>query len=61
LGRPFTDQQLIDLHEKGLNDREIAEELGIPKTAINYRRRKLGLKAHDRKLQFADQQLIALH
>lgn len=26
-GPPFTDQQLIELYEQGLNDREIAEKL----------------------------------
>ena len=58
---PFTDQQLINLHEKRLNDAEIAKKLGTSKPAVNYRRRKLGLKGHDPKLLFTDQQLINLH
>ncbi|GAH47120.1 unnamed protein product, partial [marine sediment metagenome] len=57
----FTDQQLIDLHEKGLNDREKAEKLGVTPSSVSYRRRKLGLKGHDPKLLFTDQQLIDLH
>jgi len=66
----FTDQQLIDLYEKGLHDREIAEELGslhqfrwqgVTKFKVKVRRQKLGLKAHDRKRLFSDQQLIDLH
>jgi len=56
----FTDQQLIDLHEKGLNDQEKAEKLGVTPSAVNYRRRRLGLEAHGRK-RFTDQQLIDLH
>ncbi|GAG84505.1 unnamed protein product, partial [marine sediment metagenome] len=61
----FTDQQVIDLHAKGLNDTEIAERLGVGYSAVNSRRRKLGLKiikkvrAHKRL--FTDQQLINLH
>jgi len=40
---PFTDQQLIDLHERGLNGREIAEELDVTPSAVNYHKRRLGL------------------
>lgn len=43
--KKFTDQQLIDLHEKGLNDREIAEKLGISTTSVNVYRNKLRLPA----------------
>ena len=57
----FTDQQLITLNKKGLNDREIAEELGVPRKTVSRRRMKLGLKAHGRRLLFTDQQLIELH
>ena len=57
---PFTDKQLIALYEKGLKDREIAEELGAHRSVVKYQRRRLGLKAHDRRL-FTDQQLIDLH
>ncbi|MBA7625357.1 hypothetical protein ES703_32786 [subsurface metagenome] len=42
--RLFTDQQLIELHEQGFNDREIAEKLGVGRRAVGYRRNRLGLK-----------------
>ena len=58
---PFIDQQLIDLYEKGMIDREIAFELGIHRHTVSKRRRKLGLKANDLKLLFTDQQLITLY
>ena len=57
----FTDQQLIDLHAEGLNDREIAEKFGINRSTVGSRRRGLGIKAHNRRLSFTDQQLIDLH
>ena len=60
---PFTDQQLITLialHKKGMNDVEIAGELGVPKYVVKYRRRKLGLESNY-KLLFTDQELISLH
>jgi len=41
---PFTDQQLISLHERGLNDREKAEKLGASESSAYYHRVKLGLK-----------------
>ena len=59
--RLFTDQQLIALHKKGMNDVEIARELGVKDGAIFSRRKKLGLKAHGRRLLFTNQQLIELH
>lgn len=44
--RLFTDQQLIELYEQGLIDREIGEKLGSAQSTVNVHRRKLGLKAH---------------
>jgi len=44
-----------------MNDVEIAGELGVRDSAVFSRRRKLGLKAHGRRLLFTDQQLIELH
>ena len=41
--RLFTDEQLIALHERGLNDREKAEELGATEGAVSHHRRRLGL------------------
>jgi len=55
---PFTDQQLITLYKKGMNDPEIARELGVKRNAVKYRRKKLGLL---RTRLFTDQQLIDLH
>ena len=42
--RRFTDEQLIELHEQGFNDREIGEKLGAGTNAVNFHRRKLGLR-----------------
>ena len=60
----FTDDQLIELHKKGMNDREIADELGLDRRviararAIGARRRKLGLKAHHGRIPiFADREI----
>lgn len=41
----FSDQQLIDLHEEGLNDREKAERLGVSHFMVKYRRQKLGIES----------------
>jgi 5-bromo-4-chloroindolyl phosphate hydrolysis protein len=38
------DRDLVSLHDKGLSDKEIAAILGVTQAAINYRRKKLGLK-----------------
>jgi len=60
----FTDDQLIELLKKGMNDREIADELGVDRRviararAIGARRRKLGLKAHHGRSIFADREIV---
>jgi len=67
--RQFTDQQLIELHEKGFNDTEKAEKLGANKNNVGKHRRRLGLKAirkhgvesYIRRRRFTDEQLIKLH
>ncbi len=61
--RLFTDQQLIELHKLGFNDKEIADKLGAYRKTVGDHRRILGLKAHDRRYRrlFTDQQLIELH
>jgi len=41
--KKFTDQQLLDLYEQRLNDREIAEKFGVSTASVNYRRNKLRL------------------
>lgn len=40
----FTDEELIELYNEGLNDREIAEKLGVGRSTVNTRRRRLGLE-----------------
>jgi DNA-binding NarL/FixJ family response regulator len=59
--RLFSDKQLIELYEKGLNDREISERLGTARSTVNGRRLKLGLKARGHKAPFTDKQLIELY
>jgi len=41
--RRFTDEELLTLYEKGLNDREIAEEVGVTPSAVSHRRRLMKL------------------
>jgi len=48
----FTDQQLIELHKKGMNDREVGEKLGVSRNAVCSRRRRLGLKPVSRARKF---------
>ncbi|MEM2942687.1 MAG: helix-turn-helix domain-containing protein [Candidatus Bathyarchaeia archaeon] len=38
--------RLLELHKKGLNDREIAKELHVPPSSVYRMRRKLGLPAN---------------
>jgi orotate phosphoribosyltransferase-like protein len=61
--RLFTDQQLKELHERGFNDRKIADMLRESHRRVADRRRILGLKVHDRRYTrlFTDQHLIELH
>lgn len=74
--RLFTDQQLIELHEQGLNDREIADRLGTDRNTVSRYRRRLRLKPISSiffltrktknrrsysRVKFTDQQLIYLH
>ena len=42
--RLFTDQQLIELHTQGFNDKEVGEKLGVTPQAVSFRRNRLGLK-----------------
>jgi len=41
--RLFTDEQLLELYEQGLNDREIGDKLGAHKNTVSHHRRRLGL------------------
>ena len=42
--RLFTDEQLIELYEQGLSDREIGKKLGAHPTTVGLYRRRIGLK-----------------
>ena len=57
----FTDDQLIELHKKGMNDREIADELGVDRRVISRARamgaRRRKLKAHHGRSIFADREI----
>jgi len=57
----FTNQQLIELYEQGLNDSEIAVKLGATRSLVGTRRVRLGLKAIGRRLLVTDEQLIELN
>lgn len=57
----FTDEDVIELtvlYEKGLKDREIADEMGVNRGVIKYQRKKHSL-LHSRL--FTDQELVELH
>lgn len=45
----YNDEQIINLHSKGLTDREIAEKIGAKINAFATKRRKLGLKPNKSK------------
>lgn len=57
----FTDDELRELHSKGLNDGEIAKELGVHRTAVNKRRRKLGLEPNHSPPKFTDGEFKELY
>jgi len=60
-GRLFTDEQLIELHEQGLNDREIGEKLGSNRVTVGIHRRRLGLEVQRPRRRFTDEQFIELY
>jgi DNA-binding NarL/FixJ family response regulator len=41
--KKFTDREFLDLYEKGMNDGEIGDELGVSTSAIHNRRRSMKL------------------
>ena len=66
--RPSRYQELIELHNQGLIDREIAERLGVDPSTVGRRRKRLGLKATEgkgrrrpRRRKFTDQQLTEFY
>ncbi len=44
----YTDEQIVNLHQNGLTDADIARELGICVNTVLNVRHRLGIKAHDR-------------
>jgi len=44
----FTNKELIKYYNEELNDREIADILGVSRAAVNYRRNILGLPPHSK-------------
>ncbi|HOP08741.1 MAG TPA: hypothetical protein PK718_01830 [Candidatus Methanofastidiosa archaeon] len=49
MARKFTDESLLELYKNGMTDKEIADELGVSQSAVNYRREKLGLPSNYKK------------
>jgi len=41
--KKFTDEKFLDLYERGMNDREIADDLGVTTSAVGNRRRSMKL------------------
>ncbi|KYK37618.1 MAG: hypothetical protein HXS46_18390 [Theionarchaea archaeon] len=57
----ISNDELLELHQQGLTDREIAERLRVTQAAVNYRRQKLGLKNNYERNTFSDNQLRKLY
>lgn len=49
MNRKYNDSQIIELHSKGLTDREIAEIIGVSPNNMATKRRRLGLKPNKSK------------
>jgi len=47
--RKFSNEQFMELYEKGLNDTEIANEFGVWPASVGYRRRLLNLPPNSRR------------
>jgi DNA-binding NarL/FixJ family response regulator len=56
--KSFSDDELLNLHRKGLTDAEIAEKLSVTQAAVNYRRVRLGLKNNYKRNTFTDDELL---
>jgi len=57
------DEEIIELHKKGLTDREIASALGVSQSSVNYRRQRLGLKNnyHNKHKKFDEDKFLELY
>jgi len=61
MGR-FSDEELLELYQQGLTNREIAHELNVSQASVHYRLEKLGLVNNCRKEQDVNlQQVRILH
>lgn len=59
--RKFSDEELLELHQAGLTDRQISERFHVTQGAVNYRREKLGLTNNFERDTFTDAELLDLH
>ena len=58
----FSDEELLELYQQGLTNREIAHELNVSQASVHYRLEKLGLTNNCRKEQDVDvHQVQILH
>jgi len=58
----FSDEELLELYQQGLTNREIAHELKVSQASVHYRLEKLGLTNNCHKEQDVDlQQVQILH
>ncbi len=56
------DEEIMELHKKGLTDREIAEILGVSQSSVNYRRQRLGLENnYHKKKKFDEEKFLELY
>jgi DNA-binding CsgD family transcriptional regulator len=57
------DGEIIELYDKRLTDKEIAEVLGVSQSSVNYRRQRLGLENnyHKRKKKFDEDKFLELY
>ena len=49
MNKKYNDSKIIELHSKGLTDREIAEILGVTPNNLATKRRRLGLSPNKSK------------
>lgn len=59
--KKFTDEQLIQLYEQGLNAFEIAEKLNVTSFTVYYRAKKLGLKFTGRRRRRRSRKIAEEH
>jgi len=56
------DEKIIELHKKGLTDREIGGVLGVSQSSVNYRRQRLGLENnYHKKKKFDEDKFLELY